>query len=401
MRGKSEKGSITIFVLVALLFYVSVLLLLYAGNAAKMQSITKKAESVKAIYEKNINKEDELYNKRLAKGGENENTTPTQEPEEPTEGIEALKKYLLGPQLQGRPITEIMNENGTAFIDKDGEGSIERASTKVKFLNEYYYQYDDTTDNGTVMAVYVKYNNVAYKVMTKGTTYTTDPTKGVQEVYKPKAGSKEGTIVKYSADGSGTKTDWLVLYDNGSTLDIMSVDTMGNLTLGVKDVATAGSTDLEKAIYSYNNAVSRLNNYCNTLVTNSTAQKVRSVGAKFDVTDTLETYSSDKTSNWQTTYNGRGKLGDTNAEEDIIRMSFYDKADSSYGYAKSNAAYWLASRFVYEYSSGVRFRVWYVFSGGYASGYSSLWNVDSSYADGWSYSYAVRPVVRVATNAVS
>lgn len=70
MRGKSEKGSITIFVLVALLFYVSVLLLLYASNAAKMQSITKKAESVKAIYEKNINKEDELYNKRLAKGGE-------------------------------------------------------------------------------------------------------------------------------------------------------------------------------------------------------------------------------------------------------------------------------------------------------------------------------------------
>ena len=39
MKVKSQNGSITIFVLVALLFYMAFLLLLYANNLNKIQTI--------------------------------------------------------------------------------------------------------------------------------------------------------------------------------------------------------------------------------------------------------------------------------------------------------------------------------------------------------------------------
>ena len=42
MRIKSGKGSISIFVLIALLFYIGFLMLLYAGNLNKMQTISQK-----------------------------------------------------------------------------------------------------------------------------------------------------------------------------------------------------------------------------------------------------------------------------------------------------------------------------------------------------------------------
>ena len=66
MKRKSEKGSITIFVLVALLFYIGFLLLLYTSNINKIQTISEKLGSVKEIYEKNVDKVGEVYNKRIA-----------------------------------------------------------------------------------------------------------------------------------------------------------------------------------------------------------------------------------------------------------------------------------------------------------------------------------------------
>ena len=251
------------------------------------------------------------------------------------------------------------------------------------------YQYDSST-----AAVYAKYNNVGYKVTADANTAVT---KTLEKVYEPKG--KEGTIVKYSADGSATKTDWLVLYDNGSTLDIMSVNTMKKV--GDTNGLTLGNSNLDSAIDSYNSAVATINHYCNDLITNTTKQKVRSVGTKFDIADTTATYSSDRTDNWQPTYNGRGKVGDINAEDDIIRMSFFDQTDSQFGYAKSGNYYWLASRRVDEYSSSVYFGVRYVDSDGYAGGYDILWYVGSGSAVGNASCNAVRPVVRVAVSDVS
>ena len=66
MRIKSGKGSISIFVLIALLFYIGFLMLLYAGNLNKMQTISERAEAIKAIYAKNFDNVDDVYNRRLA-----------------------------------------------------------------------------------------------------------------------------------------------------------------------------------------------------------------------------------------------------------------------------------------------------------------------------------------------
>lgn len=63
MKVKSQKGSIAIFVLVALLFYMGFLLLLYANNLNKVQTISEKTEILKSIYEKNTDNEsiNEIY----------------------------------------------------------------------------------------------------------------------------------------------------------------------------------------------------------------------------------------------------------------------------------------------------------------------------------------------------
>lgn len=73
MRIKSGKGSISIFVLIALLFYIGFLMLLYAGNLNKTQTISERAEAIKAIYSRNFNNIDDVYNRRLSK---NDNMQP-------------------------------------------------------------------------------------------------------------------------------------------------------------------------------------------------------------------------------------------------------------------------------------------------------------------------------------
>lgn len=67
MKLKSNKGSISIFVIVALTFYMSFSMLMYAANLNKIQTITEKMNAVKAIYSKNYDNIDDVYNRKLAK----------------------------------------------------------------------------------------------------------------------------------------------------------------------------------------------------------------------------------------------------------------------------------------------------------------------------------------------
>lgn len=66
MKLKSQKGSITIFVLIALLFYTAFLLLMYAANTNKFKTISEKSDILKGIYEKNTSDEsiNNLYSKK-------------------------------------------------------------------------------------------------------------------------------------------------------------------------------------------------------------------------------------------------------------------------------------------------------------------------------------------------
>lgn len=67
MKIKSQKGSTTIFVLVALLFYTSFLILMYAASSKKIVTIKEKSDILKGLYAKNINNIDELYIRTIAK----------------------------------------------------------------------------------------------------------------------------------------------------------------------------------------------------------------------------------------------------------------------------------------------------------------------------------------------
>ena len=65
MKKRSENGSIAIFVLITLLFYMGFLLVLYSANMNKLQASAEKLKSVKAIYEVNINNKDEVYHRKM------------------------------------------------------------------------------------------------------------------------------------------------------------------------------------------------------------------------------------------------------------------------------------------------------------------------------------------------
>lgn len=326
---------------------------------------------------------------------------------------EELKKYVMGVEKTGRAISEIF-ANG-AF--KAGtEADIADANTTVLYMNKMLDS--NYLDTDYRYYLYAKYQDIGYRIsITKNaSTSNAEKTTGVEVVYVPNG--IEGQIKKYSIDGTETPTDWLVLYDNGNTVDItpiaLGTGEKWTYTLGCDSAGTivdpnaVGSTHLEKAQWSYEHMVESLNAKCDDLVDNSTALKVRSIGTQFDLKDTTEKYSSTRLTTWPTSnagvYNGVGQVGDMNGEQDVVRMSFFSPggAYQEFGYAKAgDADYWIASRDVHDYSSAVGFRARYVSSYGNAFNDYSLWSVSSSGSNTYAKARRVRPVVRVEKSNLS
>ena len=73
---KSKKGSIAMFVFIAVVFFSTTLLLLYGVNMNGMQTVDEKSKILKNTYEKNTNNEsiDDLYRKLSDKNGIDSNT---------------------------------------------------------------------------------------------------------------------------------------------------------------------------------------------------------------------------------------------------------------------------------------------------------------------------------------
>lgn len=285
-----------------------------------------------------------------------------------TEVPDKLKKYVLGAQETGRPIYEIFASD--AF--KAGtEADIADANTTVLYMNQMYDS--NYLDTDYTYYLYVKYQDIGYRISVTKNASTSNAAKttGLEVVYVPNG--MEGQIKKYSVDGTETPTDWLVLYDNGNTVDITPI-TLGTsndwkYTLGKTDPAAVAAlpfgTDLEKAQWSHEHMVESLNAKCEALVTNPSKQKVRSIGTQFDIQDTTARYSSTflannpvdhKTQN-AGDFNEVGLTGDMNGEQDVVRMSFFSPGDSyqKYGYANVGNVYWLASRFVWGNSYNADF----------------------------------------------
>ncbi len=214
--------------------------------------------------------------------------------------------------------------------------------------------------------------------------------------------------------GDSTYNGWTILYDNlDGTVEAVSPTVIGDdLTLGyndstidwddetVKEEADLDGdstlTNVEKSIYSYNHAIETLNNYAKEQVTtlNSSieAESVRSVGS-----NSSDPYNDDSpmyipSESWADEYNGVVKSGDTNYEQDVIRMSYY-------GVTNIESTYWLASRTIDGsiYSRGPKWElhILNVDSDGYL-GSNYLSYVDSTrYSYAFYCSYGVRPVIKV------
>lgn len=73
---KSQKGSITLFVLAACLFFIVTIASTYAYAHRKNQAVEKSIAQIKSRYEKDVGNEDEIYAEQIEiqKNLESENT---------------------------------------------------------------------------------------------------------------------------------------------------------------------------------------------------------------------------------------------------------------------------------------------------------------------------------------
>lgn len=250
---------------------------------------------------------------------------------------EDLEKYFLGEDKKG----EI--ELTTLFTDK---GALKQNTFKgVTFTNKNITLLFQNSEKD----IYVRYNDAAYKIEIN-VAGSEMLTKSIKLVYTPDSSKKEGTLYKYSYDGTKEhEEDWIILYNNGDNYEIISPNAMGSLTLGENDNEWGPDEFYEtcdyQLAYSYNNAINRLNKYCEDQITNTNKLRVRCVGSnpvnplsENDEKLTEEFVDSDTTPE-PYKLNGKLKLGDSNYEEDIVRMYYW-------GIQNSNTDYWIASRSV-------------------------------------------------------
>ena len=312
--------------------------------------------------------------------------------------IDLLERYFLGEDNSGRDIYEILDLNTMKFTNNENE-VIPNAESSIRLLNAQVGE--DIGGNPTdinelymIMNYYIVYNNKAYRIKLHqspldGSTIT----QSVTFIYEPKG--REGDTIKYSYNGT-EETDWKIIYDDGTNIEIVSPDVISNLTLGYGDTQATGEDNVDKSINSYNNAVNRLNEYCSSIVTNPNGKiSVRSVGSNpSNPSDQQETrYSSEQLSTFAGgKYNGKAKIDDLNYEQDIVRMSFHDVL-------VTESSYWIASRAMYEQPGGVSLYVRVVYNGitHVFDNQGKICEITSD-SSGYSKAYGVRPVVKLSSS---
>ncbi len=312
--------------------------------------------------------------------------------EKTTGELTALEKYILGENGEGRDLTEIFDFDNFTFKDN---------SLNIELLNIVPVS---SFGNTEVDNFYIKYEEKAYKFQLNyeskddEETYVTNPREGVKLIYQPQG--REGQKIKYDGDNNGQEEEWTILYDNGENVEIISMEVMGNLSLGSSDEKANEAEDLdndekldnlEKAIYSYNNAITRLNEYCSSLITNSNKISVRSVGSNPNDPSSENNilYTSENLKNMADgKYDGIGKSGDLNFEQDLVRINYY-------GIDNIEGDYYLASRAVFDNADDVFFGIRISDGSDY-----SLLSVYNTYASCPQTSKSIRPVVKVSADSI-
>lgn len=288
----------------------------------------------------------------------------------PSDIPEDFEKYIMGQDKKGR---KIFGENG--ILDIDSEAFLDDPlTTDVDETQTLHVEYliNGYNENMTKIFCYVKYANKAYKVIVN-TSYNSEK---LELIYEPKG-----------KEGQKTEDGWTILYDNGATAEAVSPTAMGDLRLGYSEGTTESETQLTEAIDSYNNAITIINNYCKTLDGLPTNSGIRSVGAKSETTTTK--YSSTNLLNWNSKYNEVGLNGDTNYEQDLVRMAYWKVHNVQ-------KPYWIASRFIFEDPDSIFFTVYGMYNNGTVNIDDELWNIsDDGTAEGKSVSWRVRPIITI------
>ena len=205
------------------------------------------------------------------------------------------------------------------------------------------YKYDGLTA-GTEYTIKVE----AYdKANNKGEKTITASTKKSYPTIEEKL--KEGDYVNY-IDGKEETRKCVVLYDNTSSygVQIITMDTVENITLG--------SSDFTTAMNSYNNAINTLNSKAGEYNNSIYSHNARCVGS---VPNDKNHESGMYKTQFGGNYDGKLRDSDNNFETDYNKMK-----EIRGGIQNIGKGYWLASRLVYSSSTVSHFRVWSVIISG-------------------------------------
>ena len=146
---------------------------------------------------------------------------------------------------------------------------------------------------------------------------------------------KAGDYVNY-VDKNGETRLCCVLYDksSGYGVQIITMDTVGEVTIGSKE-------SKEEAYKEYNNAIEKLNNEAMKYLNTTYASDARCVGSVPNDKNSDGGYYTVESDNWFYEYSGMFKNTDENYKTDKSQMT-------NLKIEESNNQYWLASRSAVE-----------------------------------------------------
>ena len=314
-----------------------------------------------------------------------------------TENLSSLEKYFLGLDGKGRSLDVIM-PNEETFVSINEVPDI---------IGEDIEVLSGVSKSSNTVIAYIAYQGKKYKFALNEETGQIKGLYGLKKLEKPAEESKVGKYVNYNGE------TWIILYDDATNgLQMISAESLqynrADFNLGHNDSLInldSLSTNFEKSVYSYNNAITTLNTACESFVqqtdiTSGKITSVRCVGSNptNKSSENATPYESDNLSKWPIGStpgigNKKGKSTDNNYESDYERMV-------ALGIHKcniENKSYWLASRFVFENSSRVDFDIRDVGDDGLCND-DYLWRVSESYANGSNGSKLLRPVVSLKSD---
>ncbi|HCC04600.1 MAG TPA: hypothetical protein DEP51_07135 [Clostridiales bacterium] len=199
-----------------------------------------------------------------------------------------------------------------------------------------------TTDDATKFPLTVTY-------ISSGNSYTVDEDATVEKaiIYPPisellnvnlsaPTEVEKSPYVQY-VDSFGNNILCRVLYNNSGTVEIVALDCVGRVLLGYMDPKIPNSENgydfsktIEKARWSYNNAIKTLNDEASKYNNSTLSDRARCIGSNYQ-----NPYKESSMSGW----NRKLKGEDSNSSQDEQRLNALNEYN-----LKNNEIYWLSSR---------------------------------------------------------